>query len=62
MLPFLVHKIFTLYINFVLNCKCPAPGPKGKKNNVFASGFVSFWGKQQQKLSQYFERLLKKKL
>ena len=29
MLPFLVHKIFTLYINDVLNCKCPAPGPKG---------------------------------
>ena len=29
MLPFLVHKIFTLYINGVLNCKCPAPGPKG---------------------------------
>jgi len=25
----LVHKIFTLYINGVLNCKCPAPGPKG---------------------------------
>jgi len=29
MLPFLVHKIFTLYINGVLNCKYPAPGPKG---------------------------------
>jgi len=29
MLPFLVHKIFTLYTNGVLNCKCPAPGPKG---------------------------------
>ena len=28
MLPFLVHKIFTFYINGVLNCKCPAPGPK----------------------------------
>jgi len=27
MLPFLVHKIFTLYINGVLNCKYPAPGP-----------------------------------
>ena len=27
-LPFLVHKIFTFYINGVLNCKCPAPGPK----------------------------------
>ena len=29
MLPFLVHKIFTFYINDVLNCKCPAPGSKG---------------------------------
>jgi len=29
MLLFLVHKIFTFYINGVLNCKCPAPGPKG---------------------------------
>ena len=29
MLPYLVHKIFTFYINGVLNCKCPAPGPKG---------------------------------
>jgi len=28
MLLFLVHKIFTFYINGVLNCKCPAPGPK----------------------------------
>ena len=26
MLPFLVHKILTFYINGVLNCKCPAPG------------------------------------
>jgi hypothetical protein len=29
MLPFLVYEIFTFYINGVLNCKCPAPGPKG---------------------------------
>jgi len=29
MLPFLVHNIFTIYINGVLNCKCPAPGSKG---------------------------------
>jgi len=29
MLPFLVRKIFTLYINGVLDYKCPAPGPKG---------------------------------
>ena len=29
MLPFLVHKIFKFYTNDVLNCKCPAPGPKG---------------------------------
>jgi len=25
----LVHKMFTFYINGLLNCKCPAPGPKG---------------------------------
>ena len=29
MLSFLVHKIFTFYINGMLNCKCPSPGPKG---------------------------------
>jgi len=29
MLPFLVHKIFTFYINGVLYCECPAAGPKG---------------------------------
>jgi hypothetical protein len=29
MLPFFVHKIYTFYINGVLNCKCSAPGPKG---------------------------------
>jgi len=29
MLLFLVHKIFTFYINGKLNCKYPAPGPKG---------------------------------
>ena len=28
-LPFMFHKIFTFRINGVLNCKCPAPGPKG---------------------------------
>ena len=28
-LPFLVHKIFTFYINYVLLFKCPFPGPKG---------------------------------
>ena len=27
MLPFLVHKIFTFYINGVLNCKCPDAEP-----------------------------------
>ena len=27
MLHLLVHKIFTFYINGVLKCKCPAPGP-----------------------------------
>jgi len=29
MLLFLVHKMFTFYINGLLNCKCPAPEPKG---------------------------------
>jgi len=29
MLSFLVHKIFTFYVNGVLNCKYPASGPKG---------------------------------
>jgi len=29
MLPFLVHKIFTFHLNGMLNCKYPAPGPKG---------------------------------
>jgi len=29
MLPFLVRKIFTFYINDVLLSKCPFPGPKG---------------------------------
>jgi hypothetical protein len=28
-LPFLVRKIFTIYINDVLLFKCPFPGPKG---------------------------------
>jgi len=28
-LPFLVLKIFVVYINDVLNFKCPTPGPKG---------------------------------
>ena len=32
MLPFLVHKILTFYINGVLNCQSPASGPKGQSN------------------------------
>ena len=28
-LPFLVCKIVTVYINDVLNFKCPSPGPNG---------------------------------
>jgi len=28
-LPFLVRKILTFYINYVLLFKCPIPGPKG---------------------------------
>ena len=28
-LPFLVRKIFTYYINYVLRFKCQFPGPKG---------------------------------
>jgi len=28
-LPFLVRKIFTFYINYVLLFKSPFPGPKG---------------------------------
>jgi len=27
--PFLVRKIFTFYINYVILFKCPFPGPKG---------------------------------
>ena len=29
MLPFMVRKIFTFYINDVLLFKCPFPGPRG---------------------------------
>ena len=36
MLPFLVHNIFTIYTNGVLNCKCPAPGPKGQSTDPAA--------------------------
>ena len=31
-LPFLVRKIFIVYISDVLKSKCPAPGPKGKEH------------------------------
>jgi hypothetical protein len=34
----LVHKILTFYINGVLNCKCPAPGPKGyRRREIFTN-------------------------
>jgi len=39
MLPFLIHKIYTFYINGVLNCKCPDPGPKGQP---FGAGIIFF--------------------
>jgi hypothetical protein len=32
MLPFLVRKIFTFYINDVMLFKCRVPGPKGQHN------------------------------
>ena len=38
MLPFLVHEIFTYYINGVLNCKYPAPGPKALNHYSFPCG------------------------
>ena len=33
MLPFLVHKICAFYINGVLNCEGPTPGPKTTRNH-----------------------------
>ena len=35
LLPFLVHKIFTFYLNGVLKCKCPPSGPEGQSTTVF---------------------------
>jgi len=43
MLPFLVHKIFTFYINGALNCKCTAPGPKGCHHAVLVGRASSVW-------------------
>jgi hypothetical protein len=34
LLPLLVHKIFTFYLNGVLNCECPSPGPKFKSTSA----------------------------
>ena len=34
-LPFVVRKIFTFYINYVLLLKCPFPGPKDECTEIF---------------------------
>ena len=47
MLHFLVHKIFTFYVNGVLNCKCPAAGPKDVLIVRCCDVIDSRWGKQQ---------------
>ena len=53
-LSFLVRKIFTFYINGVLNCKCAALGPKGEcKFQIIKDYICAFVGvlvKQEQPL------------
>jgi len=44
MLSFLVHKIFTYYINGVLNCKYPAPEPNGLNPPPNASRIMAYGG------------------
>jgi hypothetical protein len=42
-LSFLVHKIFTFYINVVLNCKFPAPEPKVNNRHMCRKYRVTYF-------------------